>query len=84
MTRKCYLFTEVKLNGQALDEGDDNVVVFAKSVTLNQLIAAFSRKGFSWDEAYEIPGKDVQFHIHQALYLDDAMESRAKGLAVRK
>lgn len=78
MPHRCYLFTAVKSNGQTLDEGDDNVIVFARTVTLDELRKAFGTNGLTWDEAYEIPGKDVQYHIHQALYLSEKAEARAK------
>lgn len=81
MSQRCYLFTAVKKDGITLDEGDDNVIVFARTVTLDQLRKAFGSNGLSWDEAYEIPGKDVQYHIHQALYLCEKAEARAKELA---
>lgn len=79
-----FLFTNVKQNGQTYDDGDDNVIVFARTVALAQLRKALGSQGFSWGESYEIPGKDVQFHIHQALYLCEKAEARTKELAARE
>jgi hypothetical protein len=77
----CYMLTNVKYNGNTLDDGDDNVVVFAKHATLDQIRKAFGSKGFTWDESYEMPAKDLQFHLHQALYLEEREEAKIKQLA---
>jgi hypothetical protein len=80
---KYYLFTEVKKDGRCLDEGDDNVLVSARRVSIEQLRAAWTDAGFTWNESYEIPAKDIQYHLFQWLHLTDGEERRAIELASR-
>lgn len=67
--------SSVTHDGKTLDDGDDNVIVFSR-FGAQSIQAAFSQLGFECHECYEVPSKDVQFYIHQAVRLSEQGEAR--------
>lgn len=81
---RSYLFTNVTAAGKSYRDEDDgitDVMVFVQHVSLQTLESALRPAGFSWDEAYEVPGKDVQYYLAQHLYLEPEQEQVARRLA---
>lgn len=79
---KNILFTNVKKDGRALEDdgASADVMVFAKQLTAEQLQAAFSAKGFTWEDCYEVPGDDLQFYLYDPCFLSDQEEAQALKL----
>lgn len=76
------LFTNVKVNGQSVDDdGDTDVMVFTK-LSMETLRDAYHQEGsITFDECYAVPDRDVQFYLYDAAYLSDDEERRAIALA---
>lgn len=74
------MFTNVTSNGETLDDGDNNVIVFT-SLGKETLQKAFKTNNIGWDDCYEVPSKDLQFYLYQACYLNDNEERQARKLA---
>lgn len=80
---KYVLLTNVKVNGETLDNGDDNVMVFS-NLPAKIVESAYSGTKITFDECYEVPAEDIQYYIFQPCYLSSAEEKRAIKLAKDK
>lgn len=74
------LFTNVAFNG-VVDDDDPDIMVFTR-LTPKTLSAAFKAEGtITFDECYQVPAADLQFHIYSPCYLSRNEERKAISLA---
>lgn len=77
---KHVYLTNVKVNGETLEDGDDNIMVFS-NLDAETVKLAYQDTNITFDECYEVPAKDVQFYIYQPCYLSKNEEKVARQKA---